>query len=470
MCGMIGFHVKERKWDNFKQREDWLRAMFTVCSLRGEDSTGVALVSRDGLREEPSVYKAAVPPWYFINSKVMNIVEARLLRTSAVLGHCRAATQGLVNEENAHPFQIGSVTLTHNGTIQERDIPDVTGMYATDSARVTALLSQAGVDDAHTVLGELGGAWALVWHDQRDGSLNFARNTKRPLWFGVTPDRKALFWASEDWMLDAGASRAHTVRDIELSEVPTHRHIKYKLDDEHLMAYVRPIKECEDLGGWSNGSYGARSNSYYVSPVKKWERSSSVAVPSWAYIGKTVDFVGLDFQQYGERTTNGQLVGALIDAKEADAPVKLTGHSVPQAKWKPYAHTRFPVFTGTISGATYVGEGKNRYLSVNLRDVQYVSSYKKYLKRNPDVQPALQDPDMATTNVIALPPPAETVRGPGGVFVPTDTFNSMVADGCAWCGGNIFPVDADNMMWTPEKEPVCPPCVPEVKQYNNLVH
>ena len=99
MCGMIGFHVKERKWDNFKQREDWLRAMFTVCSLRGEDSTGVALVSRDGLREEPSVYKAAVPPWYFINSKVMNIVEARLLRTSAVLGHCRAATQGLLFEQ-----------------------------------------------------------------------------------------------------------------------------------------------------------------------------------------------------------------------------------------------------------------------------------------------------------------------------------------------------------------------------------
>ena len=133
MCGIIGYTgdspAKEILINGLKQLE-----------YRGYDSAGIALVDpktgivlkkRTGKVEELEKASQEIPD----------------LATTGI-GHTRWATHGGVNETNCHPHRVGSVTIIHNGIIEnykeliaEHGLKD-TLASETDTEVVAALLDK----------------------------------------------------------------------------------------------------------------------------------------------------------------------------------------------------------------------------------------------------------------------------------------------------------------------------------------
>lgn len=66
------------------------------------------------LSPEPGVFRSVTPAWN--NQNLASL--CRVVTSSCVLAHVRAATPGMVvNESNCHPFQWGRHLLMHNGSV-----------------------------------------------------------------------------------------------------------------------------------------------------------------------------------------------------------------------------------------------------------------------------------------------------------------------------------------------------------------
>ena len=103
MCGIIGYTGSE------DVREVLLDAL-ELLEYRGYDSAGIAL--RDEESGKTEVRKCAGRV-----SDLRAICASEKVVSQCGIGHTRWATHGGVNDCNAHPHQVGKVTLVHNGII-----------------------------------------------------------------------------------------------------------------------------------------------------------------------------------------------------------------------------------------------------------------------------------------------------------------------------------------------------------------
>lgn len=86
----------------------------------------------------------------------------------------------------------------HNGTLKNKyKLPRHTE-FDTDSEALYSYINTSGV---HEAIKEVDGAYALVWYNKEEDTLNMLRNKERPLFYAYTEDRKKLFFASEPWMM-----------------------------------------------------------------------------------------------------------------------------------------------------------------------------------------------------------------------------------------------------------------------------
>lgn len=170
---------------------------------RGPHSTGVLAVGR-GKDPDCDVVKMAVPALYLMETKLFD--QKVTTGKSVLLGHNRFATVGKINRANAHPFEFEHVIGAHNGTIAYSDRDCIIGgdKFDTDSEGIFNMINELGVEQT---IPELYGAWALVWYDKRDHSINFIRNSERELYYVLAEDGKSLWWASEAGMLHAALRR-----------------------------------------------------------------------------------------------------------------------------------------------------------------------------------------------------------------------------------------------------------------------
>jgi len=77
------------------------------------DGFGVAWYVPE-LSDEPAVFRSIRPAWNNVNLRHL----ARVTRSSVILAHVRAATEGLaVMETNCHPFVAGPLAFMHNGVV-----------------------------------------------------------------------------------------------------------------------------------------------------------------------------------------------------------------------------------------------------------------------------------------------------------------------------------------------------------------
>lgn len=191
--------------------EKLFQRLLIYNSVRGMDSTGAGSVKRplDNGKVRMIVAKEEGPPF-----ELMSIIRkgqtnfGDILNGSqrALLGHCRAKTVGLPTRKNAHPFRFEHVMGTHNGTLSYQTQTNLIGgkMFDTDSEAFFYEIDREGITNTIKKMrrssyekGVHPDAYAIVWYDARDNSINFLRNKERPLYYAFSKDQTKLFWSSE---------------------------------------------------------------------------------------------------------------------------------------------------------------------------------------------------------------------------------------------------------------------------------
>ena len=106
MCGIIGYIGK-------KQPINFLLEGLKKLEYRGYDSSGIAIKENENIQIIRSIGRIKD-----LENKTKN---TKLLNGNIGIAHTRWATHGEPTEENAHPHQVGNVTLVHNGIIENAE-------------------------------------------------------------------------------------------------------------------------------------------------------------------------------------------------------------------------------------------------------------------------------------------------------------------------------------------------------------
>lgn len=170
----------------------------------------------------------------------------------ALLGHCRAKTVGSVDRKNAHPFLINSELMgTMNGTLSYSTHGLLEGKqhFETDSEALFHELYHNGLSGLmskikKTETYQSGTKWnqdayALVWYDSRDNTLNMLRNEERPLYYCYSKDRQRLFWSSERGHLFGATDSAVSHEENYLIALPENIHLSWEVPD-HGKQFQKP--------------------------------------------------------------------------------------------------------------------------------------------------------------------------------------------------------------------------------------
>lgn len=231
MCGLLGV-IKTNNTDKHKQIEKFLKVMLVVDQLRGEDATGIFSVDKPTTKQSyssrPSMFKRGVNAMDFLAMHKVKAMLSDAADKHYFVGHNRAATRGSTHNLNAHPFATENLTMVHNGTVHSfGKFASDAYPFDVDSAALAVLIDKHGLVET---LKEISGAYALIWHDVRDDSLNIIRNSERPLLMGETLFGYVL--GSEEWMINSAAGYAELeVKDI--NPIPEHTHLKVRCEVEY---------------------------------------------------------------------------------------------------------------------------------------------------------------------------------------------------------------------------------------------
>jgi len=198
MCGLVSVITKHRSGFNTAQK-DAMSLLLFIDTLRGEDSTGTFLVTNEG---NVHIAKEASDGPDFVRSNTFNTLGQKAWQNGwAWVGHNRKATRGSITDANAHPFWVDDkIVLVHNGTVygDHKKIKDT----EVDSEAIAHSISEAGNtnDGIAKALKTINAAYALIWYNVEDKSLNIIRNPDRPLYAMETDD--AWYFASEEIFLE----------------------------------------------------------------------------------------------------------------------------------------------------------------------------------------------------------------------------------------------------------------------------
>jgi glucosamine--fructose-6-phosphate aminotransferase (isomerizing) len=182
MCGIVGVLSEHEAAPIIV---DALRRL----EYRGYDSAGVATINESGILDR----RRAVGKLVNLNDLLVH----NPLPGKSGIGHTRWATHGAPNVENAHPHRAGSVSVVHNGIIENyadirRDLATQGIDFVTETDTETvALLTQSHLNQGKTpvqavrdTLQALHGAYALCFLFEGENDLMIAARKGSPLAIG----------------------------------------------------------------------------------------------------------------------------------------------------------------------------------------------------------------------------------------------------------------------------------------------
>jgi len=478
MCGLAGVASTERRKKEM-ERKSAFRQLLEVASFRGKDATGVAVVKIADIEKPALVYKKAMKAADFIDLHHYRKMETHFDDYGFVIGHARSSTSDGWNmaDANAHPFQSGAITLTHNGTIRNAKLLDSCIDHPVDSAHVAAALE---LYDTREVLEKLIGPFALVWHDARDGSLNFARNQDKPLFWCYAEGENTMYWGSELESIYAVLVRHEIKMDGKFRHCTAFQHFKFKLDN--LREYTRlPFanRPFHAPGAIQQNPLGAPwTEEQRRLPVRPTETTSTTNTQLGKPSEDEEEGSGSVARIKGSvrpisrkklRTVKERLLSL---GRKIDQPICF----FPEY-WIPYKNQR-PV-RGMIQGHDRV---KRQFFQIGnvTQDIWDAASDHRNIygrivnvkksRTNPgdfilvaDYAPDLMDrfifKPRATSEVVRADKPFSFL-GPGGRRITEKEFNELVKYGCGYCSRDLSTEDQETILWVgpSEQSPICETC------------
>lgn len=201
MCG-IAFTINNSGTYSYKL-EKFFQDALIVSQLRGMDSTGLFQVDS---KYNTYMYKQAMCASNFVDMKHAKSFLSDVGKSRVTVGHVRAATQGKVTNDNAHPFEAqrldkkGYILGVHNGSLTGWGNKKGASDFAVDSEWAINHIANEGAD----AFEDIHGPYCFVWYDNskdNQGKLHVARNSQRPMHFTLSKDKKQAFFMSEAEML-----------------------------------------------------------------------------------------------------------------------------------------------------------------------------------------------------------------------------------------------------------------------------
>jgi predicted glutamine amidotransferase len=355
MCGLVGIISKSKL--GFSNGEiKTFKEMLFVDQLRGMDGTGIFYNNK----KRKNIIKTLRAPCnatdFLEDKKVIGGLTDAFQNATILIGHNRAATKGSLTHACTHPFRNNDITLVHNGTLNtwKNKLADT----EVDSEAICISMHNKGVEET---IKNIDGAFALIWHNRKESTLNITRNYARPLFIIETKDMYIL--ASEDKMVEWVADRNNIVilnkKTVPINTLLSWDVINQKwLEEKILEVYKAP----NYYHGHNSSTYW---NDYYNSlDDKKTTPNYPVATGGYGKIlpthealvkelkcGDTISFLPFEIKKNGAVF---YLEGFISDDTEAEIEVR---YYAEMERLQKIANWESAV--GTISGtATYAGDGK----------------------------------------------------------------------------------------------------------------
>ena len=486
MCGLVGSINRLVAYDKSAYSAYFQQALY-ADTLRGFDSTGMFLMEE--VDAKPIVYKKALAAPDFLQlSKVEKFLGKYSNDWDIMIGHNRAATKGGVKDSTAHPFQIGTITMAHNGTIYNHKSLKGGEKFDVDSE---AICNSIDVDGIADTIEQIDGAFAIIYHDSYEGSLNIIRNNERPLTIGfVGPNKndiEGILIASEVLMMRWIASRcklnivdAYTPAagelltwNIDASNKDWISNIskaklelkKPKVQVGNVPTAVAITKPTSPSASQGNNAAVVYSNGFV--PSQPLTPSTKINTPN---LTSTLKKLGLEIGEFVcgiyegvSHSYNGSRVTLFldpVDLEEADGPVQIKVGGVDNGFLS--VLEKGEVIEGAVIDAYEAFQNGEFVYTIRLdpETLQVVD-----LNADPDEE-LIQLLEEEGNEVSTMFDPLEdmdvesdSIPGPGGTTINQKRFDELVFNGCAMCAGDITVADSGKLGWTFNSDPICPSCM-----------
>tara|TARA_R110002020_G_scaffold210652_1_gene416777 strand:- start:1138 stop:2247 length:1110 start_codon:yes stop_codon:yes gene_type:complete len=265
MCGIFGLAKAQGELTE-KQKKILKKSLSRIAekaSVRGEDSTGLAITNSNGTK----TYKSLLSSRKIIHTKDwLEILDTINEDTISVIGHTRYATRGAVSIRNSHPFTYDPIVGAHNGCIYNWDsIDGYQKDMEVDSEIIFSRLSQG---DYQKALKSLNGYFALSWLNKQDPKRLYLTRDEAPTYVAYWKATKTLFWASTKEILSYGLDKGGL--RLKLMKLPSHKIYQYHTEgfDNAPVFETKKLKRDSFAKGYSTRfKYNGYNYSYSSSNV-----------------------------------------------------------------------------------------------------------------------------------------------------------------------------------------------------------
>lgn len=461
MCGIVGFITTETDRGAYDRRK-FIESALIAGMVRGDDGTGLFTVPHEQKEDKTANWaKFGGNACDFMATEEYKKVFGTTVLLStlrAVIGHNRSATVGKSSTSNSHPFQEGPITLVHNGTLAATyQMPKSQHQLGVevDSHAICHNLATHPVEE---VVGKLDGAFALVWHDARDDSINIVRNDERPLHLMPVACENTILIASEAEMLVWLAGR-HNFKPGPCLQPEAGTWIKFTKEGN--------VPELKKLALYDPPRYG-----------KAWKRGRG----AWHGSGYGDDYPFTSTEGGDSGKAQSQRQEGATSGKARTLPVEairtLRDAGVDAArKYRMEVSAVIPVFGTTM--CRVLGFLPEAGRPAEVRGLNYEAV--RNAERQDEVwtvipHMGIKTPQGAWTVLAKMEsrtwePPYSPIAsdksstsympGPNNTYIPMSEWRLLTADGCGYCGTKLSPPQAHSLSWEGDF-PVCASCRAEL--------